>query len=71
MLLEASSAAEGVRVEVENKQQMVENQKQKLAAVQQLKDLPLEVTTHEQEVLSSVRQTYNRRRLILAMLLPR
>jgi chromosome segregation ATPase len=49
--LEESSAADLAGVEVENKERLLENQKRKLEAVQQLKDLPPEVTIHEQEVL--------------------
>lgn len=49
--LEESSAVDSARVKVENAQRLLENQKQKLQAVQLLKDLPPEVEIHEQEML--------------------
>lgn len=49
--LAESSATDLARVKVEDKQRRLDNQKRKLDAVMQLKDLPPEVVIHEQEVL--------------------
>lgn len=51
MPLEESSAVDSAQIKVENQQRLLENQKQKLQAVQLLKDLPPEVEIHETEML--------------------